>query len=72
MFLGFHRLAEDGFAAAILFLHGFRGSFKIVERFGLNRRSVGNDASGYGSTFSTALQQGQVTSKADELSAMQK
>ena len=47
MFLGFHRLAEDGFAAAILFLHGFRGGFEIVEGFRLNRRSMGDDASGY-------------------------
>ena len=46
MFLGFHRLAEDGFAAAILFLHGFRGCFEIIERFGLNRRGVGDDALG--------------------------
>ena len=46
MFLGFHRLAEDGFAAAILFLHGFRGCFEIIERFGFNRRSMGDDALG--------------------------
>ena len=48
MFLVFDGLAEDGVAAAVLFLHGPRGFFDVIEHLGLNRGGVGNHSLGLG------------------------
>ena len=41
MFLRFYRLAENGVATAVLFLHGARRFLHVLESSGLNRRGVG-------------------------------
>jgi hypothetical protein len=40
--LCFHRLTEDGFAAAVLFLHRLGRRFEIIEHLGLDRSGVGD------------------------------
>jgi len=46
MFLRFHRLPEDGFAAAVLLLHGLGSCLEVVKHPGLDRGSMGDDALG--------------------------
>src|SRR5215813_8904973 len=48
MFLGFHGLAEDGLAAAILFFQGPGGFFEVVEHLGLDGRGMSDDPLGRG------------------------
>jgi hypothetical protein len=43
MFLGFHGLAKDGLAAAILFFHGASGCFHVAKCPRLHCRGVGDD-----------------------------
>ena len=53
MLLRLDRLAENGFAARILFLHGAGRVFHVGEHSGLHRGGVGN----YGTGFRVHLQQ---------------
>src|SRR5256885_523470 len=51
VFLRFNRLAEDGIAAAVLFLHSARGIIEVIKRFWFNRSYVRNDALSFGIDF---------------------
>jgi len=48
MLLRFYRLAENGFAPAILLFHGLGGRLEIVEHLGLDGRSMRDDPFGRG------------------------
>jgi len=44
MLLRFHRLAENGFAPAVLLFHGTGGLLDVTEHFGLYGRGVSDDS----------------------------